>query len=199
MRIAITGAGGIGKTTLASALAQAFDVPLIEEGLQPVVNAIGKLGKADKATPQFAKLSDAYQKACTDWLKKRAEQQAVHASFVADRFAIDVLARWVLSGVKREDDELLIKLVTECRQQTAGLDLVVMPPLVRLADKDMPNEKGLKRHESMSMKLFSQSLSRGLMDQLLTVPRLYIPLSAQTTEQRVAMVKQALTRLNIPY
>lgn len=195
MRIAITGTGGIGKTMLATALSEELQIPLIEEGIQPVVNALLELGKAGKARGDVKAAQEQYARTCWQWLQDRNAAYGRHGNFVADRFAIDVLARWVMSGVGRNDDHFLIRMVKECQHQSSTLDLIVMPPLVKLAQKNVPNEQGMHRHESVAMKLFSQSMSRGLIEQLLTTPRLYLPLRCSTVEQRVEAVKSALSKL----
>ena len=45
MKIAITGTGGIGKTTLANALATRFNIPLITEDMQPIIAAMNVLNQ----------------------------------------------------------------------------------------------------------------------------------------------------------
>ena len=202
MKIAITGTGGVGKTTLANALAASLKIPVIAENMQDVVGMIGKLGASQKANPpataeQVKVLQLQYQNTCIAWLNDRAKQQQETPSFVADRFAIDLLARLIMPTSQKPSEELILKVIAECKRQSAMLDLIIMPPLIRLATPTAPNESGLKRHDALSMKLFSHSLNRGLIEQLLTVPRLYIPVNAKTTEQRVEVVQKAISKLNI--
>ena len=201
MKIAITGTGGVGKTTLANAIAARFDIPVIAENMQDIVSAVGKMAQINKANAAdkvkvLLQLKRDYQNACIAWLNARGEAQ-LQTSFVADRFAIDLLARLVLPTAQKPPEELVLKVVGECKRQAAMLDLIVMPPLVPLAKSAQSNEKGLQRHDALSMKLFSHSLNRGLIEQLLKVPRLYLPVSAKTTEARLALVEKALVKLNI--
>lgn len=197
MRIAITGTGGIGKTTLVNALAASFNVPVITEDMQSVVMAINALNQAQHETRGIKEAQQAYHQACIDWLNNRAKQQLAHESFIADRFSFDLLARLVIPSLQKPDEALLMKIITVCKRQASTLDLIVMPPLMPMATKDAVNENGLNRHNDLGMKLFSHSLSRGLMEQLLDVPRLYIPLSVKTTAHRVELVQQTLQKLNV--
>jgi predicted ATPase len=197
MRIAITGTGGIGKTTLVNALAANFNVPIITEDMQPVVTAINTFNQAQLKAEDLKAAQQAYHQACIDWLNNRAKQQLAHESFIADRFSFDLLARLVIPSLQKPDEALLMKIITVCKRQASRLDLIVMPPLMQMATKDMVNESGLNRHNDLGMKLFSHSLSRGLMEQMLDVPRLYIPLNVKTTSARVKLVEETLQKLNV--
>ncbi len=207
MKIAITGTGGVGKTTLANAIAAHFDIPVIAENMQDVVGIVGKMaqinkqGGADKLSraekeSAIAQLKLAYQQACIAWLNARANDQQ-QPNFVADRFAIDLLARLVMPTTQKPPEALVLKAVAECKRQAAMLDLIVMPPLLSLAAPEALNETGLKRHDVLSMKLFSHSLNRGLIEQLLKTPRVYLPASAKTTEARLEIVEKALFKLKV--
>jgi len=194
MKIAITGSGGIGKTTLVNALSKQLGLPVIHEEMQPVLKALSVL-HTTVADPEKHRQSQVnYVKACEKWLQNRDKAQT-QDSFVSDRCAIDLLSRWLTSGVYREDDKLLLNIVTICKRLCNGLDLIVMPPLLQFEEVPANNEAGLSRQKSLVLKLQSHAMTRGLLDQLVNTPKLYLPPEAVTLEVRIELVMQALKHL----
>jgi hypothetical protein len=203
MKIALTGSVGTGKTTLAKALAESLHLPFLEEDFTGVIKAVETLRHEQKqAGGQSSDAQRAYVEAGLTWLRKRGAAQAAHEGFVADRFAFDLLARWIVAGVGAADNEWFLKLLAECRRQGNALDLIVMPPLVignagavAATAALGPNEAGLRRREKISDRVLLHSVTRGLMDQFLRTPKLHLPRSADTPEKRVALVMKALRSL----
>lgn len=197
-RIAITGSTGIGKTTLARALSQALDVPLLEENMRAVADArrayleIGRSPATPKQEVRAALL--AYLDACEAWLRTRNARQAELEGFVADRWAIDLLSSLLMGGLGPAHNDLILRWVQESRAQARQFDLIVMPPLIRMSE-ERTNEQGLPRSGALSQRLLNHCLLRGLIEQLSPTPRLYLPTSARTVAERVASVTSALANL----
>lgn len=197
-RIAITGSTGIGKTTLARALAQALDVPLLDEDMRAVADArrayleMGRSPGTPKPQVRAALLE--YLDACDEWLRARNARQAELGGFIADRWAIDLLSSLLMGGLGPAHNELILRWVRECRAQARQFDLIVMPPMMRMSD-ERTNEQGLPRSGALSQRLLNHCLLRGLIEQLSPTPRLYLPASARTVAERVASVTSALGNL----
>lgn len=199
-RIAITGSTGIGKTTLARALAQTLGVELIEEGMRPVVEARRAYLEAARAPggPDRALVRSAlatYVGACDDWLRARNVRQSELPGFVADRWAVDLLSSLLMGGLGPAHNALIDRWVRECQAQARQFDLIVVPPLTRMGDERI-NDQGLPRSDALSQRLLSHCLLRGLLEQLVRTPRVYLPASARTVAERVASVTSALARLS---
>lgn len=197
MKIAISGTSGLGKTTLATALAESLGIPVLEEGLQPVVHAVGQLRQAQLNNlhgPEVREAEINYFRACDGWLSARATQMSQLPGFVADRWALDILVRWLIAGVQQQNDNLSRQLIQQLQTASRHLDLVVIPPLTMLK-ADTSNEASLRRHTALNPRLHSHALMRGLMDQLIQTPRLYLPARATSTQERVQMVKNSLNQI----
>ena len=102
-RIAIVGAFSTGKTTLAEAVAEPLDLPLLPEAAREVASLGFKLDK--DATPEVETLI----------FLKHYYNEMVHSDFVADRSLIDVLAYagWVLDNQEWRKETALFE---ECKK-----------------------------------------------------------------------------------
>lgn len=198
MKIAISGSGGIGKTTLGRALAERLHLPFLEENLEPLVRAGAELHRRKQgaaASADVAASENNYLAAVDAWLADRQHQQESHPDgFVADRWALDILQRWLLGG-RSEDDAKTAALIRHVRAQANRLDLVIVPPMLRLRD-ETDNEAGLRRISALGPRLLSHALYCGLLEQLTQVPRLYLAARPTTVEQRVEQVLATIERLN---
>lgn len=198
LKIAISGSGGTGKTTLCHALSAALGLPAIEEQLQPVVEAINQVHRAkqgETSPEKIARAERAYGQVCEGWLNGRvALHEKFPGGFVADRWALDILQRWLIAGIQRDNDILTRKLLGHVQKEAQQLDLVIITPMIRLQDEQV-NEAGLHRQQSLSPRILSHAMYRGLLEQLTTVPRLYLSSQPSTVDQRVDQVRELLNRL----
>jgi predicted ATPase len=96
-RIAFSGSGGTGKTTLARRLAHELGVPYIEEGMRRRIEAGLALHHLDRE--QLRRLIDEL------WLEQRRAEEAAHSGFVADRSSYDFAAFWLHYDLHRESDD----------------------------------------------------------------------------------------------
>lgn len=200
MRIAITGAVGTGKTTLALAVAEQYGLTLIEEEMSAVVKTFVAMKKEIHLEEQRKAATRQHFDTGFQWLQRRAQARETLENFVEDRFGFDLLAWWISTGVLNNNNALLIRTIKQCKNQAGKLDLIVMPPLslansqaTTLASVDQFNEEALER-TSHARRLLHHSLLRGLMDQFLTTPRLYLPGDADTPQKRVQLIDKALQR-----
>ena len=94
-RIAISGSAGVGKSTLAKALAAECGVPYIPEGMREYLEST----KVDLHDLGVAGLRALVLRL---W-EERQEAEARYSSFVADRASYDFVAFWMFYGFARED------------------------------------------------------------------------------------------------
>lgn len=107
MKIALTGAHGVGKTTLARELAKRLDLPLITDRARKAAKFLG----IDQANDLRAVL-----------VQQLAEEMRNSEGFVSDRSVLDLFAYWVAYGLKYDQFHTDI-----CRN--AKYDLLVYVPV----------------------------------------------------------------------
>lgn len=193
-RLALSGANATGKTTLAKALAQEMGVPYIPEDLVAVVKGMNEI-RASKAMGERAQQQalQNYLTVCQQWLQERARMLREHTTgFVADRWALDILVRWLFSGVAYDNDALYRRVVAHVQQVARQMDAVVVLPLMDLAPAQAHNDEGLRRNTHWSRRLHEQALLRGLMAHCVPGTKIFVPAKPLSVEQRIEMVLGAL-------
>lgn len=198
IRIAISGPNASGKTTLAKAVHEKFDLPLIEEGVKPIFEAqfqFNRLRKASAPKEDLAKAKRAWADSFQQWVKDREMMYANHPGFVADRWEADLLDMWlVLFGRERSVDPLTVKLLKNLRSKARTLDLVILMPLSRPLTQEN-NDVNLQRATSFTNRLLNSVVTTGVIYSTPHLRVLKIPSTPMTTEQRLALVEEAVSRI----
>ena len=164
----------------------------------PVVEAINNVyrSRTNQAPPgEIALAERAYADTCEAWLNDRvALHEKFPGGFVADRWALDILQRWLVAGIQRDNDSLTRKLLGHVQREAQKLDLVIITPMIRLQNEYV-NEAGLHRQQSLSPRILSHVMYRGLLEQITEVPRIYLSSQPSTVDQRVGQVRELLAVL----
>jgi nicotinamide riboside kinase len=117
-RIAISGSAGVGKSTLARALAERLGVAYLPEGMREFLESsrvdIHDLG-AEGLRALVLRL----------W-EERRELEERHAAFVADRASYDFAAFWMFYGFAKDDDATS-RLFAEALRADRYSQVVVLP------------------------------------------------------------------------
>lgn len=122
MRIAVSGAQGTGKTTLAGRLAEELRLPLIPECSRQVAQRLGIEHLSQLSVDGFA----SFGKLC---MESQLELEQKHSSFVSDRCTLDNAVYWLkwLSEVRPTEETE--SLVNRARGNMANYDYLFYLPV----------------------------------------------------------------------
>lgn len=195
-RLAITGASGIGKTTLARALAAQLKLEFIKEDIgllleaQEAITRLGQNGQLKRSH------IDSYAATCGEQIERQNRAFLEHGAggFICDRFAIDVIARLLRHPFDRVSEELFCELLDAARAQIAGMDLIIIPPLSSWAFQPSRNDMGRARNVAVLPKTRIHSLYTGLSLQLAPERTLLLPAQDTRHEHWIPLVLKALSR-----
>lgn len=157
MRIGISGAAGTGKTTLAKALAEHLDIPIVED---PTLTALEEKGRTS-----WRGITDPVERRNIRMrifnIKMREEKE--HASFVSDKTVIDFFAYWQLNQAALEYVGRTLDLLDMVREHMSIYDRILVLPWRREI------ERGSNRNDDPVHALRIQAQVEGLY-QVLDVP-----------------------------
>lgn len=191
MKIVISGAVGSGKTTLAQALSQKLNLPVLPENLGPLYKALATYQQAIRQ-PNASKddkkdKAQLLMKCFADWANERSTLYAQHSGFIADRWEADLLDLWLKLFADLPCDEQTMKLLGDMRQKAEQFDCAVMlPPGTYQADTR--NEDKLIRRQTANLTLLSTLVTGGLHRQCPGLATLHLSPQVVSLDDRVAAV-----------
>jgi predicted ATPase len=190
-KIALMGTSGVGKTTLAKALSLELKIPILEENLTPVVDAIKAINQRGLSHEALEEKTKQLMAELRTWVLSRAKAQLENSGFICDRTAVDILDI-LLSSSMIFNDEMIVGLLKEIRRQLMKIDLVVILPISEHTFETPHNEDGLKRSVYLQHKLHGQALKIGLLAMFSPKPTLMIEARISSVEDRVRIIKERL-------
>jgi nicotinamide riboside kinase len=126
MRIALSGSGGTGKSTLAGEISKRYGIPLIPEYAREVALEM-KIENIRKMSPD---MSFEYQ---CQILERKISEEDKHETFIADRSTVDTMAYYLRWCSREIDDTKNKAYVDRCVERLKTYDqIIVLPPIIPL-------------------------------------------------------------------
>lgn len=184
VKIAISGSAGIGKTTLAGALAARRGYRLIEEGYDGLFGSdAGFVKPRARLRHEILALLE---------LKNSREDEA--AAFVADRCAVDLFNLWMSRGFG-DDQEATAWLYHRCRHYVAKYDVVFVLPWSAIPLRQITLVANRRRAMNPWSQLYNHANVIGLLHQWLLPARLVaIPFHLMALGERVEYACEQINR-----
>lgn len=196
VKIAISGASGIGKTTLAKALAEKFKVSYIPENCEEIFESLDKFKKTIDPLKKKHYLDDFIEHLNT-WLKYRYALCKDIDGFVMDRCVFDAILFVILQPLFDHNNKAILNLIHQATEFSKSIDCIIIPPLSSWMDQEKVNESGLIRNNSFRVKLHTQSFTIGLLEQYCCAQKIYLNSTDLTLEDRLVAIDQHLSKFTL--
>lgn len=121
MKIALSGSGGTGKTTLANSVSKRLGIPAIPEFAREVA--------AEMGIPEIRQMtSEQSYEFQNRILQRKIDEEAKHETFIADRSTADNIAYYLRWCARDNDDSKNAEYVSKCIGHLDTYDLVMILP-----------------------------------------------------------------------
>jgi hypothetical protein len=181
------------------ALAHSFKLPLLSENWKSIIETgyvYQKLQREKSSEADIAKAFSNVVDSYFTWLNERKRLYSSHKGFIADRWEADLLSFWLIVFSRRKIervDQATIKLMEDMRVKAKTFSFaVVLPPQQTVQDDR--NEDGLRRVQSLTLRVRDGLLMSALVRQCSDLPILSIPAQPFVVEDRLAIVERAIQK-----
>jgi AAA domain-containing protein len=184
VKIAISGSGGIGKSTLAGVLAERRSLKLIDECLEPLFQE----GSKEVSPARFAEVLISIQE------NKSQQEQGVDR-LVTDRCGLDLMHIWMNNGLHLGTN-LTDSFFAACRQQLHSYDYILIPPWGSFRVELLTDQEGSKqRNLNPLVQLRTHATIVGFAHMFVEKKRIIeIPQTINTLEERVQFIDSVIKR-----
>ena len=198
LKIAISGPNASGKTSLAKALGDRLNLPVIKEEVSAIYQAKGLLNKMHKDEASRKEIIGAERQwinSFFEWAQDRERKYDENDRFVADRWEADLLDIWlVYFGREPNVDRSTAELLKILHQRAKMFDLVIIMPFSK-PFTNTNNDENLVRQQSFTMRLLNNVTTRGIVATTPNLKILNIPNRPLSIDQRVDFVEKTIREI----
>ena len=180
MKIAISGTAGIGKSTLAMALAEKYNIALIEEGYQVFKDSKQGQNGLDVLQDIFS--------------KKSAEELDAGESCVSDRSPLDLMHICLKMKSYKTERKAANSFIQSCIKAAQNFDFIVLLPWGSFEPQQFNNTQ-MSRNTDILDLLTNHSSIVGYTHMFVPARRIIeLPRRANKLEQRIDMIDKQISR-----
>ncbi|MFA5631190.1 MAG: AAA family ATPase [Porticoccaceae bacterium] len=188
MKLVLSGTVGVGKSTLAAALGEHFDLPLIDEYFDDFFD-LRRLAE---------KSADVWREEFLAIFRHKSALEDEHQQFVADRCAIDLLHYWCHRGLEhRLGRETNRAFFAACMQRIKAYDYVILLPWGGLALQQVEGDRQKKvgRNFNPFVRLKHHAAITGFAHVVMDKRRIIeVPVAVAELQQRLDFVCATIAR-----
>lgn len=196
IKLALSGTSGVGKSTLAKALAEKYEITYVPEAWDGLFSSLLEFKKENEPRTKKEKLNK-FSDLLNDWLQLRRKLATKSEGFVMDRCIFDTFLFAIYEPIFDGAKNSIISLIRDSIEFSKQIDCIIIPPL-RYDTLDVKtNETGLVRNNDLYTKILNQSLTIGLIEQHCLSAKIYLKPNQLRLEDMLTSIEQHLYRLGI--